>query len=234
MMTQRQRELLDTPRWAWLRDYLNLWYADPLTASDASTVEQVTEAEQKVGPLPATLREWFELVGARLRESQDIPAKPPKLRAIDGRLAIWTENQCVWQILACPRPDGQWDDDPPCVATEGFDFAQPLSATLQAMTLSDTLAGIMAVLDARRPEGSLGYLAPRVRGGLLEDATDWHIFRQLPEHPVSCNPFYNPGQMRGDQTTVLRDDSSLIMWMTATDEAFESLAARFTLAARFG
>jgi len=231
MMTQRQRALLDTPRWAWLRRYLDTWCAEPLAASDASTEQQLADAQQHLGPLPTLLREWFELVGARLCDIQDMPARPPKLRTSDGRLVVWTENQGVWQILACPRPDGHWDDDPPCVADEGFDFAQPLSAALQAMTLSDTLVGIMSLLYTDRLEGPLGLLSQQVRGGMLEDAPDWDTFRHYPEHPVPNNPFYEDGLLRGDDTTILRDDSSCILWMTATDDAFTAFTSRFKVGA---
>ena len=70
-MTDQQRNLLGTLRWGWLREFVEVWYAEPLTAEDGSTAEQLTTAEERVGPLPVALREWFTLVGARLRSTQD-------------------------------------------------------------------------------------------------------------------------------------------------------------------
>lgn len=224
MTTDRQRHLLAARRWEWLGEYLRLWCAEPLKADDGSSAEEIAAAEARVGPLPAALREWFELVGARLRDVQDSPATPARLWVDDGHLGVWHENQGAWNIVATPRPDGRWDDDPMCVADEGFDFGPaPLSAALHAMTLSDTLVGA----TAGGGEGPLGLLGQQVRGGGLEDA-DRDVLAVFPAFALPSNPFFSD-PLRGDITTVLRDEGVQIGWMTSTDEAFARFAAHVDL-----
>ncbi len=74
----RQRDLLRTPRWAWLAAFIDTWYFDPVTAQDASPTEEIDAAATAPGvDLPQALREWFELVGRRLEWVQDLPARSP-------------------------------------------------------------------------------------------------------------------------------------------------------------
>lgn len=229
-MTERQEYLLGTGRWEWLGETLGTWYAEPLAAGDGSTLEEIAAAEERVGPLPAVLREWFELVGARLRDVQDYPATPARLRVDDeGCLVAWHENQGCWDIRAVPGPDGRWDDDPVCVGNEDYEFGPvPLSVALHAMTLSETLAGAWSTVPYSDVlEGPLGLLGDQVRGGYTEDEGDRHVLADYPELPLPANPsFYPP---RGDATTVLRADDLGIIWMTATDDVFATFASHVDL-----
>ena len=166
-VSSRQQELLSTPRWRWLGELVELWYADPLSAADGSTAEEIDAASARVGlALPVALREWFELVGNRLRESADTPATPSRLWSRDGHLAVWTENQGVWNLVV---EGGDKDADPVCSCDDAEHFDYPLvrlSAALHGMLLSDTLAGAAApVAPFEDRRGPLGRLGDRVRAG---------------------------------------------------------------------
>lgn len=198
-----QAALLAVERWAWLPGFLDRWYADPLDAADG--------AEAPAG-VPGVLAEWFALVGGRLREVQDSPATPSRLYREGDAVEVWAENQGCWSILAGPG------DDPLCVLDEAeyYSFTPaPLSGVLRGMTVSDTLVGAWA-----EQPGTLGALAPGVRGGLLHEPTDAElaaVTAAYPPLPLVANPFWKEPPS-GDAGTVLRH-SGWIEWMTADDAA---------------
>jgi|GEM_PF-1481156 len=222
-MTQRQQHLLGTQRWQWLEEALRLWYAEPLTTADGSTSEQIAAAEERVGPLPLALREWFELVGARvgpaLPESSIIPATPDGVYANPGTLLnLWYDDQGAWRVSSQRPPDGCWDDDPVC--DEGFGLEDeepyaslPLSVMFHRLVLSETLDGAVPPAPWYERSGPFGQLGEQVHSGRLEDAADRHVLDAYPALPFT-------GLLRGDTTTVLQDEGRAIRWMIASDEAF--------------
>lgn len=222
--SERQRILLERPRWAWLGDVVDRWYAAPLTAADGSPREEVDAAAARLGAtLPEALAEWFELVGRRLQPVQDYPATPADLAVVDGAPVVWTENQGVWQIL-CPPGAG---DDPVCRVVDGeLNLADaPFSRVVRGMVLSDTLVGAWAGVG----EGPLGQLHDQIVGGLIEDPTDTEIERvatAYEETSIPANPSWSTS-VRGDGATVIRDefaDGMGIEWMCAGEAAL----ARFS------
>ncbi|MEU5696862.1 hypothetical protein [Actinosynnema sp. NPDC020468] len=200
-----QRELLDTDRWAWLRDVVDRWYAEPLTAADGSPPADLEAAAARVGgALPVGLAEWFTLVGRRLRAVQDCPATPGAVRRDGAGVVVWTENQDVWSLVV--RADGV------CVV-EDFPFPPtPVATAVHGMVLGDTLVGAWA----GSMTGPLGRLADSVRGGRVEEALDY------PELAVPGNPFRGVPP-RGDVDTVVRGNEAGWEWMTASRAAFERL-----------
>jgi len=221
----RQRHLLATTRWTWLDGLVRRWYADPITDADAASPSQISATEARVGPLPETLREWFELVGARLRPVHDRPATPDTLTRHDDGLAVWFEaHNSVPPALALHSDDA----DPVCTALWRDDGPVRLSSALHGLLLAGTLDGasIGSTGGEYGPilgkEGPLGELAPQVRGGVVDEEPDRAaIFAQYPQLHL---PAYND-RLYGNDSTVLYDPIDLIVWMTATDDAFTSFCA---------
>lgn len=218
----RQRDLLRTPRWAWLATFIDTWYSDPVTAQDASATEEIDAAETALGvDLPQALREWFELVGRRLEWVQDLPARPSDLRLHGGLLVPWTENQGCWRLLITgsgPDPECAFDDP-----TERETWGRgPLTAFLRTMSVSDTLVG--AWIGGRGPLGELGH---QVRGGFDMEITAERaagIRAAYAALPPPTGPYWGEGFPKGDARTVIRGDETSGMgleWMTATDAAYE-------------
>lgn len=219
-----QRALLATGRWAWLGDVIDRWYADPLSAVDGGSPEEIAAAAQRVGgALPVGVVEWFTLVGRRLRAVQDAAATPGTVRGHDDGVVVWTENQGAWRLVT--RPDGA------CVVDdENFPFPPtPLAQALHGMVLSDTLVGVWTGTRI----GPLGRLAPDVRGGTVEDADaeDVAAVTAYPELAVPGNPYWGTPP-RGDADTVVRGDEHSgpgLEWMTASRTAFDRLAGLVVL-----
>lgn len=220
-MTPANR-LLATDRWRALGQFVERWYERPLDAHDGHARADIDHALTRIGaPLPASLTEWFALVGRRLRAVQDSPRKLDDLEIEDGLITVWDENQGVWAIFA--RADG--GDDPVC-SVDDDSLASPnapLSQTLLGMLVSDTLVGAWA----GRGIGPLGELAASVRGGYIQDFTDDQVERLRAAYaplPYPVCPFF-PDPYRGHDTTVIRIEETGVQWMTATDAAFAALDA---------
>ena len=217
----RQRELLAQDRWAWLRDLLHYWYAEPLTARDGSPLELIDAAQERLGVrLPTALREWYELVGQRLDWIQDRPLPLELLEVTDGRILFWVENQGVWQVLV--RPDGE---DPEATATQGdAGTAVPLSSWLRALTVSDTLVAVWSGAG----HGILGRLSPETRGEVFYEFTAHDVERltaAYPELPIPPLPYWSAPPRGGSPVIIRCDgiDGAMLEWATATDDAFASL-----------
>lgn len=220
-LSQRQRALLAQPRWSWLGGFVGTWYADPLAAADGCGPDELAAAARRLGrPLPAELAEWFELVGHRLEDVQDSPARPDRILLDDDGICVWVENQGVWAIVA--DPDGV------CRSSEVEHFAtEPVSVSeaVRGMVLSDTLVGAWPGLG----RGPLGRLAGSVRGDAVEDVsadTLVAVRAAYPRLPVAPNPYFAAVPLHGDEGTVLRGDLETglgLMWMTATEAARERL-----------
>jgi len=230
-LSQRRRQLLDTDRWRPLGAFVERWYANPLSDSDGNTQQEIElTATRLASTVPPALAEWYELVGRRLRSVQDSPRLLSDLSIKDGCVRVWIENQGVWSILT--RVDD--GDDPRCFVDDNSFVSPdaPLSRTLLAMLVSDTLVGAWAGSRV----GALGGLAPTVCGGSSDDFTEGQV-RSLCStyaplgHPR--NPFFGE-PYRGDESTLIRIQDVAVEWMTATDEAFAAFDKVFGLAPEGG
>lgn len=227
-----QARLLATERWGWLAEVIERWYAEPLAAQDGSNPDELatvpvrrwwTVGEVWHGEMPEVLKEWFLLVGNRLRDVQDSPATPEKLCGDDDGIGVWSKNQGSWTLLVGPDGECFLDDD-----SYGFPTV-PLPTALHAMVLSDTLVGVWSAEEGWDPwaveerNGPLGKIRDQVRGGIVEDDEPRQaLSAAYTELPVPGNPYWRVAP-RGDSETVLRgldDDTMEIEWMTATDAAF--------------
>lgn len=108
-------------------------------------------------PLPAALREWFELLGHRLQAVRDTPATPQDILLRDGLIEVWRAAAGEWSLTA---PSGE---DP--VLQLGGNEA-PLSTWLAAMLMSETLVGACQ----GELQGPLGLLYFSIMGGEVEQA----------------------------------------------------------------
>ena len=206
-MTGRRQRLLDTDRWRPLGVFVERWYARPLCDDDGHSPAEIEQVARQLGQrLPAALSEWFELVGKRLRSTQDSPRKLHELAIEDDVVPVWDENQGVWRIEAALDAG----DDPRCEVNDAS-FASPaaaLSQTLVGMVASDTLVGAWAG-DRVGPFGELG---PAVRGGYVDDFSAEHVKRLHAAYPSLSfprNPFFEE-PCRGDGATVIRFQAEAI------------------------
>lgn len=233
-VSARQKELLSLPRWAWLKECIATWYAEPISEKDGLPVETIDQAEARLGVrIPKVLQEWYELVGARLDFIQDQPLLPHQLQVTNGHLEFWWENQGCWTLGAALNQG----DNPPVHVFEGEGMMTKiftLSAWLHGMTLSETVTGIWADRWAetlRTPDigeyerrSFLGKVKAEVQGGYFgyvsEEVTQWAT-QHFPELSAPNVPFLECRTF-GDQSTFLRvsEGDVSIEWMTATPQAF--------------
>lgn len=190
-------------RWSRIRGFVRKWYRAPLGPKDGLSAAELKRA--KVA-LPAALREFHALLGARLKSFQDCPVPPKSLRLEDGMLAVYRENQSTvtWAI----REDALDQPDPPVFVEDHWgEHDDPwlpqhdtLSEFLTAIVLSEALIGAWS----GKGRGSLGPLADDVRGGTL-----WGAESALAKayHPLPLQawrwPVY-PTRFYGDADTLVR------------------------------
>ena len=156
-MSERQQELLDTPRWRQAGRVID-WHMEPLVAADGCSPEEISRIEERLGlPLPTALREWFELLGHRLQAVRDIPATPQDILLRDGVIEAWRGGEGDWSLVA---PGGE----DPTLQLAGHEA--PLSTWLAAMLMSETLVGAYR----GEQQGPLGLLYFSVMGGEVEQA----------------------------------------------------------------
>lgn len=214
----RQSELLATERWSWLGPFLHTWHADPLDASHGASPTQLAQAEQRIGrALPSVVREWFELVSHRLMDVQDSPCTVATTYADDDddAVAVWLENQGVWELRVDADNVATLDDPE-------FEFAPtPAVVALQAMVISDTIVGAWSGSNI----GPLGPLSGQVRGGFIEDVSIDLVDacrQRYPSLGIPGTPFMIASP-RGDGATLLRGDQDWglgLEWATASEAAF--------------
>ncbi len=220
-ITERQQELLALPRWAQVTRVIG-WHRHPLEAADGCTSEEIAAIESRVGmPLPTAVREWFELLGHRLREVQDRPATAHDVAADRDRICVWAENQWAWQLFAPPGED-------PVGELDGTPLDVPISALLTGMLISETLVGSWA----GQREGPLGELAPSViGGGLLEDIDDNELDALRTHYPRLPWPLpMDWATWHGDDDTIIRFmDGGFLEWMTTTSQALDNLSQHLRL-----
>ncbi len=168
--------------------------------------------------LPVALAEWYELVGRRLRFVQDHPCPLDAVEVVNGSIAIWWENQGVWEVRS--PADG---DDPIAFARKDASSSPdaPLGETLLGLLVSETLVGAWAGSH----EGALGALRAAVRGGNSLDTSDKAIEKLRRSYsPLGYvrNPTFDV-PMRGTEDVIIRAYDVAVEWMTATDDAFAAL-----------
>lgn len=225
-------DLRDTPRWRPLVDFVTRWYARPLEPADGCSAGEVAAAEARLGrPLPAALREWYLLVGRRLEDVLDPPARLEALGLLGDQLDVWYESDAVWVVRV--RADGP--DDPPVVLdhdatyTETQPYTGRLVETLLGLVTSETLVGAWA----GEGRGLLGALHEGVRGGYQQSVDVASVAPHYPVLPSLGSPFFVKPERRarGDAETIVRFDGVGLGWATATPEALERLSRRLPVQA---
>ncbi len=138
--------------------FVNRWYAAPLRAGDGNSDLEISAVERELGDrLPEVLRDWYRLVGRRLRPAQDMPTRLSELverRAwaeLPGHVVVWNENQGCWRVEV-PLGDAA---DPPARLKPDDDrwIGGATSEVLLSMLLSDTVMGPGFARSARSARG---------------------------------------------------------------------------------
>ncbi|RRD06317.1 SMI1/KNR4 family protein [Arachnia propionica] len=190
------------------------WHRDPLVAADGCTAEELAVIEERLGlPLPAVLREWFEILGHRLRAVQDPAATPETITRDGDRIVIWTEDQEAWLLLV---PAG---GDDPVAELEFSPHELPTSVWLTGMLISECLGAMWSWNDGTGP---LGEFRPGVRGDGPMDEVNASVFAAVPQHypelPWPLPPMWQA--WHGDDETVIRvNGTDVLEWFTTSDAA---------------
>ncbi len=211
-------DIATSPDWRELVSFIGRWYCEPASAPWGHSEAEVCEAESRLGArLPPSVREWYLLVGGRLQPVQDSPVALGSLRSEDEQVALWTENQGVWQI--CTR----LGDESEIVVTGDHNSSWSkfkVPTVLLGMVASETLMGAPGC-------GVFGPITTAASGGHLESVCEDEAaaIRNLPPLPYPDNPhFAEP--VRGDNDTLIRlDESGFGWWATRTKAARASLEA---------
>jgi len=204
------------PRWGPLSRFVHRWYAVPL-GSDVVTEDDLARAESRLGcRLNPVVREWFQLVGHRLRFcGQDIPRRLEELEVRDGRIVLWQENQGCWSAeveVAAPTTDASV-----MMMADGRSVARDrLERALLGTLCSDTLVAVWA----GNSEGPLGEFTSGVVGGYPMETTPEveSSFEALPALEIPNTPLYQ-GPFRGHESLVIRSSGGGWEWMAADDAA---------------
>ncbi|MFD8912720.1 SMI1/KNR4 family protein [Streptomyces sp. NPDC059575] len=188
--------------WAFIRDFAAAW-AVPLTEDDGTPPGELARAEALLGhPLPAALREFHRLVGARpdLVAKQDPLLAPDKLFVDDGGdgvLVFRSENQgcAFWGV----RLSDLRLDDPPVLLDAGHGwvpFFDRLSLACVEIILSEALFGGDGQLynACELPAELLGTIPVRFR----------HV--GLPDYPMWTGPDESPVRWYSAPGKLLRQD----------------------------
>ncbi|GAA1992232.1 SMI1/KNR4 family protein [Catenulispora subtropica] len=147
------RAAVDSPDRAAVWDLIKIvaadWSARPLGPRDGCPEEELDAAAVRLGlPLPAALREAFQLFGRRddLTRNQDPFSTPGDLDLYEGALVFREENQgvCWWGVLL---EDLGQDDPPTYLRSDMADKSQEhwtpwtdrLSLALAEMVLAETV-----------------------------------------------------------------------------------------------
>ena len=90
--------LLESDRWAPLRQFVARWYSQPITDGDGNTPEEIEQATERIGmQMPAALAEWFLLVGRRLHDVQDSPRRLHQIEVADEAI-LMTDHTKFGQV----------------------------------------------------------------------------------------------------------------------------------------
>ncbi|MDO4260256.1 MAG: hypothetical protein Q4C87_12135 [Actinomycetaceae bacterium] len=230
--SDRQKELLSLPRWSWLSNFIATWYAEPLSKKDALSAEFINGVTERLGvTIPEALREWYELVGARINSQiQDVALGPDEWQVSNSHLRFWVENRGDWWVGASLDQGS----DPHVFAfgirEEPIGICS-LSEWLRGRAICETRIGVWTGespdMDSSKRVSFLGRLKPEIRGGgirnVSEEIIHW-VTQHFPQIPITDWPTFN-GVSFGDTSTSLyvAKDSGYIEWMTATPEAAEEI-----------
>lgn len=215
------RVLARRPRWRPLAEFVETFYEEPLSEESGCSEAEIQATEQRLGVrLPCALREWYFLVGHRLRDvGQDVPTSLSQLRVEDDAVTVWIENQGVWSVSVSANGT---QEDPAVRVDEDFASMGPLSEALRGLLLSDTLTGA----SKGQGLGPLGALAPAVTGGWHESIADWEGARaRYPARAEPPIPTFAGHPYRGNREVVLRaeDGGTFLLWAAATEPARQEL-----------
>jgi len=183
-------------RWEPLRLLIERWYAEPFSAADGNSAEEVAAAEARLGvQFPPVVREWYRLVGRRVRfANQDHPASLGQLKIHNGLLILLWENQGNWaggvRVEELDQPDPPFEVDLRDVGGE-LERAPIEVPLLYFLHTETTFCG---------GQGPLGAWAPEVEGvGPVGGDYGSHYELLLPEE----SSFY--GAVHGDAETLIYD-----------------------------
>lgn len=207
------------PRWQPLMEFATRWRAEPLRPEDGLPVERVLAREEELGfRLPASLREWYRLVGSTLRDVQDYPVRLDELKLEEKKLIVHVENQgCFhWLIL---EADLQADDPP---VHGGHDLLRPyriadrLSELLFAKTLWEAAVGGCS---------TIGPLVPSARGGAFDCRDRDALTGRFPLLPVVNTGWTSSSELRGDADTLVLLDHGFVNATARTEAAWTAVLA---------
>lgn len=211
-MSERQQELLDTPRWQQAGRVID-WHMEGLGAADGCSPEEIARIEERLGlPLPTALREWFELLGHRLQAVRDIPATPQDIQLRDGLIEVWRAAAGEWSLTA---PSGE----DPTLQLGGNEA--PLSTWLAAMLMSETLVGACQ----GELQGPLGLLYFSIMGGEVEQAGPDVLTTVREDYEPFALPLPAPEESwYFDEGSVIRLGSSgRLEWAVASHQAYHRI-----------
>ena len=214
-------DLLKVPEWSRLNTLVRTWYRDPLSSDLGDSPMEIQAVERALDTsLPDGLREWFRLVGKRLREVQDPPWTLEELVVDEaGLIKFWSENQQTWNLSAPAQ-------------AEDYEFAYrgsddvvrtldvPLRQVLLGMALSETLIGVWSTsLEPSGPrEGALGLLREEVIGRMSDQHND-EVEERIIDYYSELSPVHafsfayeesapTACPLLGDEETLIRIDRS--------------------------
>lgn len=218
--------LAATPRWRWLREQVEVFYSEPLRESDGLSSEAIAACEAaSPHPIPALLKEWHRLVGARLASE--------RLTIYELAAATSLFEDGVWicgdgSLDACAFIDwsGCAAPDPLVELTYQDDLLSrlPLSQFLRGLTAMESL---YAVRDGQR-EGPLGAFAEGIDGGVEAAPEDAPWLESLPlllDEPWWLGA-YEDMALRGTERVLVAAGDEELLWL-APLEAVPRFEDRF-------
>lgn len=207
------------PRWRPVLEFAERWRERPLRLEDGLPLAAIVAREQQLGfRLPASLREWYRLVGSTLRDVQDSPVRLEELKLEEGRLVLHVENQgCFhWLLL---EGDLQADDPP---VHGGHDLLRPyriaerLSELLFAKTLWESAVGGCS---------TIGPLVTSARHGAFHCWDEGALTRRFPLLPVPSTGWTSSSELRGDGDTLVLLAEGFVNATARTETAWDALLA---------
>ncbi|MEU9623135.1 SMI1/KNR4 family protein [Streptomyces sp. NPDC048155] len=206
--------------WRFIRAFARDWSQRPLTETDGCTPAELDATQARLGlPLPAALREAYQLLGRRpdLTDHQDALLAPQDLYLDEDRgvLVFRVENQscAYWGI----RVTDLEQDDPPVVARA--DLVRPTADDWTAWLGRVSVEFIEIVLSEAlcADEDLMGWV-PLGDTGLPEDITG--TFRRLPfpEYPIGQQP---GSRWYAHDEIILRDDRQTALFRARTEAALD-------------
>ncbi|MGW2087387.1 SMI1/KNR4 family protein [Streptomyces sp. NPDC001880] len=207
--------------WAFIRAFARDWSQRPLTGTDGYAPAELDAAQARLGlPLPAALREAYQLLGRRkdLTDNQDALLAPKDLYLDKDRgvLVFRVENQsCAYWGIRVTDLD---QDDPPVVVRA--DLVGPTADDWAAWLGRVSVAFVEIVLSEAlcADEDLMGWVTPDDGAGLPEDITATFQRLPLPEYPISQRP---GSHWYAHDEIILRDDHQTALFRARTEAALD-------------